>query len=530
MISVPVNVAARGARDWPQALAFLATAVAALTVAFTDTAAGMVHTWWRSETFAHGVVIYPICLWLVWRDRSRLSGLTPAPSPLALLAFAAMLVSWWIGRLADAQVVQEGAFVSMVAVTLWAFLGNDFVRRFWFALVFSLFAVPFGEGLIPLLMEYTAAFTVGAVKSLGIPIYRDGMMFSLPSGDFQVAKACSGIRYLIASTALGSLYAYLTYTSPWRRVAFVAVAIVVPIVANGFRALGIVLIAHFTQMRYAVGLDHLLYGWIFFGVVVFLLFWVGSFWGDAEAAEEAGVGDKLPSISVDADRTYPLPKAFVVLGVGGLLVSLALAASSALSPPATGPIASPSLPAGASGWIGPLAPGARWSPVQPGADQLLRGAYRNEKDGTVLELAVAVFDPRGGAGDVSSAVNLVADRREWSSVTTIDRLEIPASVEGELTAVNRSILRGPIGEYAFLQWFAIGEEQTNSGTVAVLSQLHNSLRRRYPISANLVVAAQRDVPESTVTAFVATLGSRIARCATRSSDDVGDDECALPPR
>ena len=101
-------------------------------------------------------------------------------------------------------------------------------------------------------------------------------MLSIPRGDFEVAKACSGIRYLIASVSLGTFYAYLTYQSWGRRLLFVSMAIALPILANGLRAYGIVMIAHFTNMKHAVGVDHLIYGWLFFGVLMFVLFWVGG--------------------------------------------------------------------------------------------------------------------------------------------------------------------------------------------------------------------------------------------------------------
>ena len=53
---------------------------------------------------------------------------------------------------------------------------------------------------------------------------------------------------------------------------FIAASIVVPIVANWLRAYMIVMIGHLSNNKYAVGVDHLIYGWVFFGVVMMLLF------------------------------------------------------------------------------------------------------------------------------------------------------------------------------------------------------------------------------------------------------------------
>jgi hypothetical protein len=43
-----------------------------------------------------------------------------------------------------------------------------------------------------------------------------------------VVEACSGVRYLIASLTVGTLFAYLTYQSLKRRLIFVALSIIVP--------------------------------------------------------------------------------------------------------------------------------------------------------------------------------------------------------------------------------------------------------------------------------------------------------------
>src|SRR5262249_2170440 len=125
----------------------------------------------------------------------------------------------------------------------------------------------------------------------GIPVLREGTYFSIPSGDFEIAKACSGIRYLIACLALGLLYSYLSYRSWRKRLLFTAASFVAPIIANGLRAYTIVLIADLSGMRLAVGIDHLIYGWLFFGALVALMFWVGRFFQDQPQVSDSIVID-----------------------------------------------------------------------------------------------------------------------------------------------------------------------------------------------------------------------------------------------
>src|SRR5262249_32061829 len=153
-----------------------------------------------------------------------------------------------------------------------------------FPLAFLFFAVPIGEFLLPQLMEWTAGFTIAALKLSGIPVFREGQQIAIPSGTWSVVEACSGVRYLIASIVAGALYAYLIYRSPARRLVFIGVSIVVPIVANWVRAYLIVMIGHLSGNVLAAGVDHLIYGWMFFGVVMLIMFWIGSRWREHDTS------------------------------------------------------------------------------------------------------------------------------------------------------------------------------------------------------------------------------------------------------
>src|SRR6185437_7819865 len=93
-------------------------------------------------------------------------------------------------------------------------------------------------------------------------------------------EACAGLRFLIATIALGTLYAHLTYRKWPKIILFMAACIVVPIIGNGFRALGIVLLAHYSDNRIAVGFDHLIYGWGFSVAIMLLLFFIGAWYRD----------------------------------------------------------------------------------------------------------------------------------------------------------------------------------------------------------------------------------------------------------
>jgi len=279
----------------------------------------MVAIWNRSDTYAHGYLILPFSMYMIWKKRTMLATIQYRPGYMSLPVLAGLGLGWLLASAANVLVVEQYALVAMIPVIVWALLGLHAFSAILFPLAYLLFAVPFGEVFIPPLIDFTADFTVGALQATGIPVYREGSFFSIPSGNWSVVEACSGVRYLIASVTLGTLYAYLTYRSISRRLIFIAFSIMVPIVANGVRAYLIVMTGHLSDMQLAVGIDHLVYGWIFFGLVMLLLFWIGSFWREDYLDETISVGNS--SLADLKTSSVPVKS---MLGMAGLVVTVAM--------------------------------------------------------------------------------------------------------------------------------------------------------------------------------------------------------------
>jgi exosortase A len=250
---------------------------------YADTVKAMVGTWNSSETFAHAFLVPPISAWLVWRRREALAGLVPQPQPWMLVGVLAFACMWLLSDLVVVNAGAQFAWVAMLALSVPALLGLRVAHIILFPLLFLFFAVPMGEFMLEPMMQWTADFTITALRFTGIPVYREGLQFVIPSGRWSVVEACSGVRYLIASFMVGTLFAYLNYNSWKRRAGFMLISIVVPIVANWVRAYMIVMIGHLSGNTLAVGVDHLIYGWVFFGVVIMIMFMIGARWSEPEA-------------------------------------------------------------------------------------------------------------------------------------------------------------------------------------------------------------------------------------------------------
>ncbi len=244
---------------------------------YWDAATSMVSVWLSSETYKHCFLIIPIVIYLFWERKQDLAVLDYKPNLYLLPVLFFIQVIAFIGDSLGVNLIGHLALYSSIVTILWLCLGNAFVKAFMFPLFFLGFSVPFGEELVPMLQDVTAFLTVELLRIFSIPIYREGLYLYIPNGTFLVAEACAGIRFLIASFALGTLYAYMNYKTKWKMAAFIVASLVVPIIANGLRAFGIVVIGYSTDMEHATGADHLVYGWFFFAFVLLILFWLGHF-------------------------------------------------------------------------------------------------------------------------------------------------------------------------------------------------------------------------------------------------------------
>jgi len=341
-------------------------------------------------------------------------------------------------------------------------------------------------------MEFTATFTVAMIKLTGIPVYREGLVFYLPSGSWSVVDACSGVRYLIASVTLGCLFAYLNYQSLLKRFLFIVAAIIVPILANGLRAYIIVMIGHLSDMTMATGVDHLIYGWVFFGFVMFILFSVGSIWRDHEKSEPHSPPDYSES---DKDRkSNGLPDLLVAAGIIlGLTAIWPLFALAMEHRPV--PIAGEKLqpPSGAVGWQ--RGESEQWAlqPLSIGASQEVHQFY--EKDGHSVGLYLAYYPVQRQGEELINSQNslLGTESRSWRITS---RRVLKTTINDEEFEVQQAHIKGPEISLLVWSWYRLGERHTSNRYVAKILDAFAKLTFSRQDATWLVVVTQvTDTPQ-----------------------------------
>lgn len=231
----------------------------------------MFHQWWNIDTYNHILLVPLIVGWLVWIKLDQLAVMTPHAFTGGLVIIGAGLVLWALGRFTDVNLIAQAGAVGALQGAIIAVLG---IRVCWFLalpLGFLAFLVPFGDEIIPFLQAITAEMAIALTHLSGIPAQIDGIYIDTPAGLFIVAEECSGVKFLVAMVTLAVLIAFTRFRSWSRRAMLMLAAVIVPVLANGVRAWGTIYIAQFAGVEFAAGFDHIVYGWIFFAIVVALV-------------------------------------------------------------------------------------------------------------------------------------------------------------------------------------------------------------------------------------------------------------------
>ena len=123
--------------------------------------------------------------------------------------------------------------------------GRKWLRKSVFPFFLFVFSIPLGgtAAFITFPLRLLVTWLVAATAHLlGIDVIRVGTQLFDPLGAYQydVAPACSGIRSLIAIFLLATVYGFITFRSPWKRLLLMALAFPFAVLGNLARMLFII--------------------------------------------------------------------------------------------------------------------------------------------------------------------------------------------------------------------------------------------------------------------------------------------------
>jgi exosortase A len=468
----------------------LAVVAALILLTFRSDVADLAHIWWTSTTFGHCLFIGPVIVWLLWQRRAELAQLTPTGwwPGLALVAIGGF--GWLMGDAASVGFARQLGLVMMLQGAVVTILGPNVARGLLFPLAYAFFLVPFGEGLEPPLQTVTVAIVMPLLHLVGVPAVVDGVLIHAGRYYFEVAEACSGAKFVIAMVAFGVLVANLCFVSWKRRAVFLVVSVVVPVIANGFRAFGTIWAADLTSVEAATGIDHIVYGWVFFALVMAGVMAIGWRWFDRAPDDPAFDPAKLQE--TPRNRTDLAIATALVLATFAVFPAWSAAVASRAQP-LPSHIDLPEI----AGWHRvPVSTHAPWTPYYLGADHYLFGRYA-DATGAQVDMSIAVFGSQHeGKELIAYGTGVLREEDRWVRVA-----DLPNIAGG---SVMRITAPGPV-ERIVATWYRVGDTTTQDDTLVKIetmkARLFGGPQRAVAIHLSVEGADPRPI-----TQFLAALG------------------------
>jgi exosortase A len=475
---------------WLAPLVAVTAVLAIFGICFWTAIERAVAVWSGSTAYNHGFLVLPISAYLIWERRAVVAALSPQPYPWALAALPPLGAAWLVAHVAGVLEAEQLVIVGMLQVALLTILGLRVYRALLFPLLFLFFLVPTGEFLVPYLQDFTAHFVVVGLQMTGIPVYMDGVFLQIPNGNFHVAEACAGLRFLIANVAFGCVFADLVYRSYFRRALFVAICIVTPVIANGFRAYGIVILAHVTDNRVAAGADHLVYGWIFFSLVMLILIGIGLSFRDAGPDRDASDSGAPRVSSARSEPLPPLQTAFAATALIAIVGAAPAYAAWLAHNTATGGSALRLPPVG-SPWTARAdgVPASAWKPTFAKADATIQTRY-GDAAGRTVDFFVAYYLDQTPQKKMIAHENRLADGESWDIVR---RWGTSVQVAGEtVPAAAIEVVGGGGRRQVVLSWYWVDGAFKASPAAVKLLQVKAKLVDGRPEAAFVALSAESD--------------------------------------
>lgn len=234
------------------------------------------------ESYSHIVIIPLISLFLLYTERERIFSKTDSSLGLGTsVALVGLLGAWTLARFAFAGNEKNALSATTLSILfLWAggFLacyGVRAARAAAFPLLFLLLMVPLPDLIlartIALLQRGSTAVAYFSIKSVGVPVLRQGLFLSLPGLNIEVASECSGIRSSMALLITCLLATHYFLRTPWKMLLFVALAFPLAVVKNGVRIATLAILSVYVDPGFLSGHLHRDGGFVFFFLVLAVL-------------------------------------------------------------------------------------------------------------------------------------------------------------------------------------------------------------------------------------------------------------------
>ncbi len=231
--------------------------------------------WLGSEEYNHGPLMLLVALVFAWKRKGILRAPQDSLKWVGLIIVVLAVVAYALAIKANIENLRQFAFLAIVGGAFLAAGGKNYWRYIAPSLILLLFVIPlphfFVADLSYKLQLLSSDASVTLLRLSGVSVFQDGNIIDLGTTKLEVAEACSGLRYLFPMIGIGILGALSFDIGLTKRLLIVALAAAVSVVMNIVRIYITGLLVNNAGLEVSEGFFHLLEGWVYFLVSLFVL-------------------------------------------------------------------------------------------------------------------------------------------------------------------------------------------------------------------------------------------------------------------
>jgi EpsI family protein len=180
--------------------------------------------------------------------------------------------------------------------------------------------------------------------------------------------------------------------------------VLVPLVANWFRAYAVVMVGHVSGNEYGTGFDHIVGGWVFFGIATAVLLGIGMLMREPAGANVDATTPHVPATAPDVSRAMLVLASAGAAIVGGSMMLERWMAPSGVPVPVQLATLSP-----AAGWRPISDPMPTWMPTMLAPAAVSRSGFEGPA-GERVGVLIAYFRAQHAGSKLVSSGNDVLPR------------------------------------------------------------------------------------------------------------------------
>ena len=272
------------------------------------------------EDMSHGWLVPVFSLYVLWTQRAALKEEVGNPSFWGFVACLPCIGLSLIGARGIQVRLEQVGFIGLCMALPWAFFGIRVAKRCVFPALFLLFTVPMSSYLdaVTIHLRLLASGTAFVIlRGFGADVVQNGTAI-VSSGahpfSIDVAEPCSGLRSIVALTAITAAYAWYTQPTWKRRAVLFACSVPLAVLGNVVRILSICMVAAWASPDFALGFYHDYSGYIVFIVAIACMVACGEVITRACGKRGNGQDARCPSEEgTQTGKMFVSPVAFAVV-------------------------------------------------------------------------------------------------------------------------------------------------------------------------------------------------------------------------